>query len=454
MPDARKKLLADMTEDVAAASLRNNYQQSLALSLAERRSARDLPDYALLMRALKSRGLLTRSLEALPDDSELLERGRAGRGLTRPELAVLLSYRQDRPAARPAAKRGAGRAAARELAHGLFPAAPARALRAGHRQSQPAPRDHRAGPHQRRRQPRRSGHGGAARRRDAPARRRMSRTPSWRRARCSICRSCGSASTRSTARCRARRSLRLYEATQDLVNAQTLWFLRNGAALTDLTGTIARHKAGLAALKAAARRCVCRRAAGRTWSARRAASAKAAFQPTLPPTSPRSTCWGWRRRSPRSRQTTGQPVPAAARAFLEIGEHLRIRRPRRQGRRHCHARLLRPPRHRPGARASSRPRRLRSRAMRIAATRTGRGLARRPGRPARPRQQHAGGRSPAGEGTLTVSRLLVAAGQLSELAAAPAAPSASARTGRAAGPARSAASGSLPARKPARPPRS
>ena len=34
------KLLADMTEDVAAASLRNNYQQSLALSLAERSSAR------------------------------------------------------------------------------------------------------------------------------------------------------------------------------------------------------------------------------------------------------------------------------------------------------------------------------------------------------------------------------------------------------------------------------
>ena len=28
-----------MTEDVAAASLRNNYQQSLALSIAERRSA-------------------------------------------------------------------------------------------------------------------------------------------------------------------------------------------------------------------------------------------------------------------------------------------------------------------------------------------------------------------------------------------------------------------------------
>src|SRR5690606_5931054 len=37
-PDARRELLASMTEDVAAACLVNNYQQSLALSLAERRA--------------------------------------------------------------------------------------------------------------------------------------------------------------------------------------------------------------------------------------------------------------------------------------------------------------------------------------------------------------------------------------------------------------------------------
>jgi glutamate dehydrogenase len=88
----RRQLLADMTDDVAAASLRNNYQQSLALSLAERHSARDLPDYALLTGALQARGLLDPALEALPTDMELQERARAGRGLTRPELAVLLSY--------------------------------------------------------------------------------------------------------------------------------------------------------------------------------------------------------------------------------------------------------------------------------------------------------------------------------------------------------------------------
>src|SRR5690606_14972962 len=39
-PDARRELLASMTEDVATACLVNNYQQSLALSLAERKSVR------------------------------------------------------------------------------------------------------------------------------------------------------------------------------------------------------------------------------------------------------------------------------------------------------------------------------------------------------------------------------------------------------------------------------
>ena len=88
----RNGLLAEMTEDVAAASLRNNYQQSLALSLAERGSAHELADYSLLMRTLEARGLFDRPLEALPSDMELQGRARGGRGLTRPELAVLLSY--------------------------------------------------------------------------------------------------------------------------------------------------------------------------------------------------------------------------------------------------------------------------------------------------------------------------------------------------------------------------
>ena len=61
----------------------------------------------------------------------------------------------------------------------------------------------------------------------------------------------------------------------------------------------------------------------------------------------------------------------------------------------------------------------------------------------------------AGDKTCTVSRLLVAAGQLNDLASeASAAPSASARRARATGRSRSAASESPSARKPARRPRS
>ena len=90
--EGRNALLASMTDDVASACLANNHQQSLALSLAEREGASGLSAVSALMRHLEARGLLSRKLEALPDDAELAERAAAGSGLTRPELAVLLGY--------------------------------------------------------------------------------------------------------------------------------------------------------------------------------------------------------------------------------------------------------------------------------------------------------------------------------------------------------------------------
>ncbi len=44
------------------------------------------------MRALEGRGQLDRAVELLPTDEELAERRKAGRGLTRPEIAVLVAY--------------------------------------------------------------------------------------------------------------------------------------------------------------------------------------------------------------------------------------------------------------------------------------------------------------------------------------------------------------------------
>ncbi|MGD9671101.1 MAG: NAD-glutamate dehydrogenase [Hyphomicrobiaceae bacterium] len=89
---ARNALLTLMTEDVARACLANNYEQTLALSLAEHRGAEGMADDLHLVQELEKRGLLDRDLEHLPDDAAFEERRAGGIGLTRPELAVLMSF--------------------------------------------------------------------------------------------------------------------------------------------------------------------------------------------------------------------------------------------------------------------------------------------------------------------------------------------------------------------------
>jgi glutamate dehydrogenase len=90
--DARNTLLAEMTGEVAALVLRNNYLQPLALSLAERRGMEDFGFLQRLMQTLEARGLLDRAVEYLPDDAELGERRRRSRPFSRPELSILLAY--------------------------------------------------------------------------------------------------------------------------------------------------------------------------------------------------------------------------------------------------------------------------------------------------------------------------------------------------------------------------
>ncbi len=89
---ARNALLAEMTDDVAALVLRNNYLQPLALSLAERHGLEYLGFQQRLMQTLEAKGMLDRAVEFLPDDAELGERRRRNQPLTRPELSVLLAY--------------------------------------------------------------------------------------------------------------------------------------------------------------------------------------------------------------------------------------------------------------------------------------------------------------------------------------------------------------------------
>jgi glutamate dehydrogenase len=90
--DDRNALLASLTDDVARLVLRNNYQQTLALSLAERRGLEDLGFQQRMMQILETRQLLDRAVEFLPDDMELTERRRRSQPLTRPEISVLLAY--------------------------------------------------------------------------------------------------------------------------------------------------------------------------------------------------------------------------------------------------------------------------------------------------------------------------------------------------------------------------
>jgi len=89
---SRNALLVDMTEDVASLVLANNYEQTLALSMAERRGLSYLPHQRRFISGLEARGLLDRKVELLPDEPALSEREAKGQPLTRAELGVLLAY--------------------------------------------------------------------------------------------------------------------------------------------------------------------------------------------------------------------------------------------------------------------------------------------------------------------------------------------------------------------------
>ncbi|MET0894122.1 MAG: NAD-glutamate dehydrogenase domain-containing protein, partial [Pseudoxanthomonas sp.] len=91
LPD-RNKLLASMTNEVAGLVLFDNYRQNQAISLMERMSVSRLGSKQHFIQTLEAQGLLDRQIEFLPSDAELAERKARGQGLTRPELAVLLSY--------------------------------------------------------------------------------------------------------------------------------------------------------------------------------------------------------------------------------------------------------------------------------------------------------------------------------------------------------------------------
>lgn len=88
----RNKLLSDMTNDVSALVLMDNYRQSMALTNAQHQSVALADEHMHFMQTLERSGALNRAVEFLPTDEDLDARLANGKGLTRPELSVLLAY--------------------------------------------------------------------------------------------------------------------------------------------------------------------------------------------------------------------------------------------------------------------------------------------------------------------------------------------------------------------------
>ncbi|WP_329591861.1 NAD-glutamate dehydrogenase [Streptomyces sp. NBC_01362] len=88
----RNKLLAEMTDEIGRLVLRNNYAQNVALANATSQSHSLLHAHQRFMRRLGRDGDLDRGLEFLPADRQIRELLNGGKGLSQPELAVLLAY--------------------------------------------------------------------------------------------------------------------------------------------------------------------------------------------------------------------------------------------------------------------------------------------------------------------------------------------------------------------------
>lgn len=90
--EERDKLLKEMTEEVARLVLRDNYLQTQALSVLHY-ARRDLfASQVRLIRFLEEKNCLNRKVEYLPNAEELSLRRSNGIYLTRPEVAIILSY--------------------------------------------------------------------------------------------------------------------------------------------------------------------------------------------------------------------------------------------------------------------------------------------------------------------------------------------------------------------------
>jgi glutamate dehydrogenase len=132
---ARDTLLQSMTDEVAAHVLAHNHDQTLALSLMEQDAPAELGAHARFLAELVTAGRLDRAVEGLPGPAAIAELAKAGKGLARPELAVVLAYAKLELAADIVASPAPDDAFFEGALEGYFPSAlkPYRAAMAQHR---------------------------------------------------------------------------------------------------------------------------------------------------------------------------------------------------------------------------------------------------------------------------------------------------------------------------------
>ena len=88
----RNELLGEMTNEVAALVLRDNFVQTRAISLTVSQGLRAFELHTRYINELERIGKLDRNIEFIPDDKLLVERKLLGMGLLKPTVAVLLCY--------------------------------------------------------------------------------------------------------------------------------------------------------------------------------------------------------------------------------------------------------------------------------------------------------------------------------------------------------------------------
>jgi glutamate dehydrogenase len=88
----RDEIIQSVSGDVVDAILYDNFLQAQIVSQEAAMSSRLVEAYTDLMDRLEREGLLNREIEYLPTAEEMAQRSREGKGMSRPEIAVLLAY--------------------------------------------------------------------------------------------------------------------------------------------------------------------------------------------------------------------------------------------------------------------------------------------------------------------------------------------------------------------------